>query len=182
VGSRALLIIAGAALLIRTAATAEPLGIDQSLWASAVRAMARGDMLYVDVWEQRPPGIYLTYLAGFAVFGWREATVAWLDITAAALTSVLLWRVGRRLADETTGALTAALFAALTIPLRLRNVHRCRRSGRGTVRRADARRRLHPRLGVCHWPGRRHRDSLQTKRRGVRAGDCRMVGARHALV
>ena len=42
------------------ASTAEPLGIDQSLWASAVRGLARGQRLYRDVWEQRPPGIYLT--------------------------------------------------------------------------------------------------------------------------
>ncbi len=116
VGSRALLILAGAALLIRIVATAEPLGIDQSLWASAVRGMAHGQQLYVDVWEQRPPGIYVTYLAGFSLLGWTEATVAWLDIMAAAATTILLWRLGRRLADETTGALAAALYAVLTMP------------------------------------------------------------------
>ncbi len=111
-----LLILAGAALLARIVSIVEPLGIDQSLWASAVHGMSRGQALYVDVWEQRPPGIYLTYLAGFSLFGWTEAAVAWLDILAAAVTTVLLWRLGRRLADELTGALAAALFAVLTIP------------------------------------------------------------------
>jgi 4-amino-4-deoxy-L-arabinose transferase-like glycosyltransferase len=38
-------------------AIAEPLGIDQSLWASAVRGMAKEQRLYRDVWEQRPPGV-----------------------------------------------------------------------------------------------------------------------------
>jgi hypothetical protein len=47
---------AAAALLIRCVSIAEPLGIDQSLWASAVRGMSRGQLLYRDVWEQRPPG------------------------------------------------------------------------------------------------------------------------------
>ena len=49
------LIVVGA-LSIRLAAIAEPLGIDQSLWASAVRGMSNGQRLYRDVWEQRPPG------------------------------------------------------------------------------------------------------------------------------
>ena len=66
----ALAAAAAGALILRIASVAEPLGIDQSLWASAVRGMSRGQLLYRDVWEQRPPGIYLIYLAGFRVFVW----------------------------------------------------------------------------------------------------------------
>ena len=73
---------------MRVASIAEPLGIDQSLWASAVRGMSRGQLLYRDVWEQRPPGIYWVYLAGFHLFGWTASTVAWLDILAAAATTL----------------------------------------------------------------------------------------------
>src|SRR6476646_5278673 len=86
----ALLVIAAAALLLRVVTIAEPLGIDQSLWASAVRGMARGQRLYHDVWEQRPPGIYWIYLTGFRIFGWTPAAIAWLDILASAATTVLL--------------------------------------------------------------------------------------------
>src|SRR6476661_8033133 len=77
-----LLALAAAALLIRTVSVAEPLGIDQSLWASAVKGMSRGQLLYRDVWEQRPPGIYWTYLAAFKLFGWTPAAIAWLDLIA----------------------------------------------------------------------------------------------------
>lgn len=112
----ALLILAVFALLVRCVAIAEPLGIDQSLWASAVRGMSRGQLLYQNVWEQRPPGIYLLYLAGFLAFGWTAATVAWLDVLAAVALTALLFVLGRALADRATGALAAALFAALTIP------------------------------------------------------------------
>jgi hypothetical protein len=111
-----LLVVASIALLVRCVAIAEPLGIDQSLWASAARGMSRGQLLYLDVWEQRPPGIYLLYLAGFHVFGWRAATVAWLDVLAAAAITVVLYVLGRSLADRISGSLAAALFAALTIP------------------------------------------------------------------
>ncbi len=112
----ALLATAGAALLLRLVSIAEPLGIDQSLWASAARGMSRHQLLYRDVWEQRPPGIYATYLAGFAIFGWTPAAVAWLDILAASATTLLLYAIVRMLSNHFTGALAAALYAALTMP------------------------------------------------------------------
>ena len=111
-----LLAVAAAALLLRVVTIAEPLGIDQSLWASAVRGMARGQRLYHDVWEQRPPGIYWTYLTAFRVFGWTAASVAWLDLLAAAGTTAMLYLLGRRLASATTGATAAAIYAVLTHP------------------------------------------------------------------
>jgi 4-amino-4-deoxy-L-arabinose transferase-like glycosyltransferase len=112
----ALIVAAAAALLVRVPSIAEPLGIDQSLWASAVRGMARGQLLYQDVWEQRPPGIYFTYLLGFTLFGWTPAAVAWLDILAATATTLVLWAIVRRLSDTTTAGLAAALYALFTVP------------------------------------------------------------------
>src|SRR4026208_1844260 len=104
------------AFALRVPSIAEPLGIDQSLWASAVRGMARHQLLYRDVWEQRPPGIYFTYLAGFRILGWTPGAVAWLDILASTATTLLRFLIARRLSDTTIGALAAALYATLTIP------------------------------------------------------------------
>jgi 4-amino-4-deoxy-L-arabinose transferase-like glycosyltransferase len=118
-----LAVAAVAALLLRIVSIAEPLGIDQSLWASAVRGMSRGQRLYVDVWEQRPPGIYWIYLAGFHVFGWTASAVAWLDILAAAGTTLLLYMIGSRLAAPATGVVAASLYAALTMPAGLYRHH-----------------------------------------------------------
>src|SRR3954464_10117384 len=112
----ALLMLAVAALAVRVPSIAEPLGIDQSLWASAVRGMSHHQLLYRDVWEQRPPGIYLTYLAGFTVLGWTPAAVAWLDLLASAATTLLLFAIVRRLSGTTPGAVAAALYSALTLP------------------------------------------------------------------
>ena len=109
-------VVAVAALAVRVPSIAEPLGIDQSLWASAVRGMSRHQLLYRDVWEQRPPGIYFTYLAGFSILGWTPAAVAWLDILASTATALLLFLIVRRLSDTTIGALAAALYSTLTIP------------------------------------------------------------------
>ncbi len=116
VGVALLVGIAAAALLLRVPSIAAPLGIDQGLWASAVHGMARGQVLYQDVWEQRPPGIYFVYLAGFRLFGWHAATVAWLDILAAVAGTILLGAIAFRLSGRVAAALTAALYAALTMP------------------------------------------------------------------
>lgn len=112
----ALLTIAVVALVLRVLSIAEPLGIDQSLWASAVRGMSRHQLLYRDVWEQRPPGIYFTYLAAFNLFGWTPAAVAWLDVLASGATAWLLFAIVRRLSTIMTGAFAAALYAVLTMP------------------------------------------------------------------
>jgi len=112
----ALAAAAVAALLLRSVSIAEPLGIDQSLWASAVKGMSRGQLLYRDVWEQRPPGIYWIYLAGFQVFGWAASTVAWLDLLASAVTTLLLYAIARTLSGPVAGAAAAALYATLTMP------------------------------------------------------------------
>ena len=109
-------LVALAALGIRVSSIAEPLGIDQSLWASAARGLSRGQRLYRDVWEQRPPGIYWIYLWGFRLLGWRTSTVAWTDILASATTCVFLAAIARRLANGLAAALAAAIFAALTMP------------------------------------------------------------------
>ena len=115
-GAWVLLAVAAIALLVRVPSIAQPLGIDQSLWASAVRGLSRGQLLYQDVWEQRPPGIYLIYLAGFQLLGWTAATVAWLDVGSALLTTALLYAIARRLGGPLAAAATAAIYATLTVP------------------------------------------------------------------
>ena len=113
------LLLAVAALLglvVRLPSIAEPLGIDQGLLSSAAQQMARGQLLYRDIFDQKPPGIYLTYLAAFSVFGWNPASVAWLDLAASALIALLLYAVVRELADGVMGAAAAAVYSTLTIP------------------------------------------------------------------
>jgi hypothetical protein len=107
------------AILIRVPSIAEPLGIDQSFWASTARGLSRGQLLYRDLWDHKPPGTPLMYLAAFSAFGWLPASIAWMDILASAATALLLFAVVRRLADNTAGAASAALYAVLTNPASL---------------------------------------------------------------
>jgi hypothetical protein len=115
-GLTALCVIVLLAFAVRGPSIAEPLGIDQGLLASGARALSRGEVLYRDVWDQKPPAIFLTYLAAFNVFGWTPASIAWLDILASAFTALLLFAIARRLGGVMMGAAAAGLYSALTVP------------------------------------------------------------------
>src|SRR4029079_5034872 len=102
-GRLALAAVTVLAFLLRVPSIAEPLGIDQGLYASAAKALSRGYVFYRDVWGQKPPTPFLVYRAAFDLFGWRTATVAWLDLLASAATATLLYVTLRRLSRSTVG-------------------------------------------------------------------------------
>jgi len=104
------------ALLLRIPTIAEPLGIDQGLQASAAHQMSHGQLLYRDVWDHKPPGSILMYLAAFNLFGWTPVSVAWFDILAATAATFLLFIIARRIAGTLTGAAAAAIYATMTMP------------------------------------------------------------------
>jgi hypothetical protein len=72
--------------------------------------------LYRDLWEQKPPGIYLTYLLGFLLFGNRVSSIFWIDYIAGALTVLAVFDLSRRLVSLRFGALAAAVVAVGTLP------------------------------------------------------------------
>lgn len=121
-------------LLVRVPTIVEPLGIDQSLLASGAKALARGQVLYRDVWDQKPPAIFLTYLAAFRAFGWRPSSIAWLDLLASLVTIGLIVAIVRRLGGLMMAAVAAAFYSALTIPSWLYSA----RNGGGFLERSVA--------------------------------------------
>jgi hypothetical protein len=112
----ALSVVTVSALALRIPTIAEPLGIDQGLFASAARGLSRGMVLYRDVWDQKPPAIFLTYLTAFSIFGWKASSIAWLDLLASTATTAMVFAIGRKHGDALLGAIAAALFAVLTMP------------------------------------------------------------------
>ncbi len=112
----ALSLVTVSALALRIPTIAEPLGIDQGLFASAARGLSRGMVLYRDVWDQKPPAIFLTYLTAFSLFGWKSSSIAWLDLLASAATTTIVFAIARRHCDAVLGVLAAALFAVFTMP------------------------------------------------------------------
>jgi hypothetical protein len=107
--------VAGA-FIVRLAGIVEPMGPDQGLYATIAWCMPRGFALYRDLFEQKPPALFLTYRLGFLLFGSRPAAIFWVDYVAAALTVLVMFDIGRRLLGVRFGALTAVLVALATLP------------------------------------------------------------------
>ena len=112
----ALCLIVVGVFVIRIPGIVEPLGPDQGVYTTIGWAMSHGVALYRDVFEQKPPGIYLTYRLAFAVFGTNTSAVFWVDYLAAALTAVVLFDLARRLVSLRFGAIVAVVFALGTMP------------------------------------------------------------------
>ena len=70
---------------------------DEAIYATTADAMARGDLLYRDVVDHKPPLIYHVYQAGFAVLGQYNTQGAHaLVILSVLLTAGLIFALGRR--------------------------------------------------------------------------------------
>lgn len=78
---------------------------DEGTYFAIARAMAHGYRLYADVWENKPPGIYLLYSAVYHSFG---SSVFALRVIATLLTVALVLLIFR-LALDAVGAMGAAI-------------------------------------------------------------------------
>jgi hypothetical protein len=105
-----------AGVLLRLPALAEPLGIDQGIFATAGSGLTRGAVLYRDLWDQKPPGIHLTYAAAIALGGARPELAFWLDFLAALATCALVSAVAYAQSGRTVALACAALYACLMAP------------------------------------------------------------------
>jgi hypothetical protein len=107
--TRAWLTLLLALLAIRLPSLVQPAGGDQGLYVYAGQRLAAGDVMYRDVWDQKPPAIAVIY-ALVSRLSARDAIVPAADLGAAALTAWLLVVIGRRKYTGAVGFGAAALF------------------------------------------------------------------------
>lgn len=91
-----------------------PLNGDQALFLHMAQAMDRGAVLYLDVWDNKQPGIIGFYWLAGRLFGFDAIGVhlaEWLWLMAAA--GVMAWAARRSLAQPWTAALVPLLTAGL---------------------------------------------------------------------
>jgi hypothetical protein len=116
IGILAAAIIVAAAFALRLPGLAQPLGINQGIFSAAGWGLDRGLVLYRDLWDQKPPGIHLTYWLGFRLLGPTPATVFWLDFTATAVTGILLGLLGHRLGGRLVGWTCLVVWSVASLP------------------------------------------------------------------
>lgn len=96
-------------ILIRVPSVVQPAGGDQGLYGYAGQRILAADVMYRDMWDQKPPGISFLYAALWAIWP-DESLVPAADLAAAALVAVLLVGIGQRRFTPNVGYGAAAIF------------------------------------------------------------------------
>jgi 4-amino-4-deoxy-L-arabinose transferase-like glycosyltransferase len=92
----------------------EPLDCDEAAYAYIGHRLLRGDVMYRDLTENKPPLGYWLYALAVAIGGYNELAIRLLPIPAVLLTVTLVWWIGRRIAGAFAACLAAGLFALLS--------------------------------------------------------------------
>jgi 4-amino-4-deoxy-L-arabinose transferase-like glycosyltransferase len=96
--------------LIRSGET-EPLDCDEAAYAYIGRRILRGDVLYRDLTENKPPLGYWLYTLAVAIGGANELTIRLMPIPYILATIVLVWWTALKLSGPAGACLAALVFA-----------------------------------------------------------------------
>jgi hypothetical protein len=88
-------------------------GRDQGIFAVVGDGVLRGEMPYRDLWDFKPPGIYIVYALARAIFGGSQVGIRILEVAALLAQVAMLVSLGRRLFDDRRTGLIAAAIATL---------------------------------------------------------------------
>ncbi len=87
-----------------------PLGRDQGEFATIGRGILDGRVPYVDLWNPKPPAVFYIYALAMAVFGRTTEALRAIDLLIVPIISLLLYWLGRRIANRRVGLWAALLF------------------------------------------------------------------------
>jgi hypothetical protein len=101
--------------LARLPSLVQPAGGDQGLYAYEGQRILAGDVMYRDMWDQKPPAIAFIYASLLAIRD-HEAVVPMADLVCAAAVALMLVSIGRRRFSPTVGYGAAACYVLLGDP------------------------------------------------------------------
>lgn len=96
-------------LALRLPSLVQPAGGDQGLYAYAGQRILAGDVMYRDMWDQKPPAIAVIYAVMWRVWP-HESMVPGADLVTAAAIAALLIVLGRRRYSTGVGLGAAVVF------------------------------------------------------------------------
>jgi 4-amino-4-deoxy-L-arabinose transferase-like glycosyltransferase len=92
----------------------EPLDCDEAAYAYMGHRILRGDILYRDLTENKPPLGYWLYTLAVALGGYHELTIRVMPIPFVLATIALVWCIAQRLCGPIAASLASGLFAVLS--------------------------------------------------------------------
>ena len=113
----ALLLIAGVTGVLRIPSLFEPLWYgDEAVYLTVAREMLRGDLLYVDIFDHKPPALYYLTAGFLAVFGQSVATFKVLALVFSIGALIAFYYLARHLLDKRAAILAVAFLSLLITP------------------------------------------------------------------
>ena len=88
----------------------EPFERDEGVFATLGQTILNGDIPYRDAWDHKPPMVAIWYATSFVAFGETIEAPRIVAAISAALTSVLVFFVARRLYNERVGIIAGLIF------------------------------------------------------------------------
>lgn len=86
---------------------------DEQLYSLIGQAMLHGQVPYVDLWDRKPPGLFLVFAAAHALLGPGALAYQLVALAACLAGGWLCWRLARRIAAPATAAFAACLYPLL---------------------------------------------------------------------
>lgn len=110
-----LAVLLAATALLRLPSYSEPPWYgDEGIFAAVAHGMLVGGRLYADVWDSKPPLIFLVYALTLKLFGPQVFPLRLATTAVVLATQVILFLIGRQLSGLRRGLLAAAIFGLLT--------------------------------------------------------------------
>ncbi len=96
------------------AGAAEPLDCDECIYGYIGKRIVRGDVLYRDLTENKPPLGYWIYSLAEAIGGATETTIRLMPVPMVLLTATLIWWIARRLSGSPSAFVAAFLYVLMS--------------------------------------------------------------------
>lgn len=91
-----------------------PLFTDFSVYAYMGHALREGDLLYTTLIDNKPPGIYITYMLAEKLFGYQQSTIVILGIIFSLISMVFLFLLLRQMRGMICASIGAVFWCLIS--------------------------------------------------------------------
>ncbi len=95
-------------------AEAEPLDCDEAIYGYIGKRLTRGDVMYRDLTENKPPLGYWLFGLAVAIGGANETCIRIMPVPMVLLTIVLVWSIAYRVSGPLAACLAAPIYAVMS--------------------------------------------------------------------
>ena len=106
----ALILLSGWVVMVKWHGLEEPLERDLTTYAYIAHSLIDGNELYTDLWDHKPPGIFLLYMLAEMLGGYDQHSIVALGIVFTFLSGIFLYLFLARIADGSTALLGSAFW------------------------------------------------------------------------